>query len=284
MKYKFLLLIAILFIYASSCNDEPEIEPFNHAAQAIKDNDSIVKYLKTHFLNEDNELEEITNNESAIFNDENLKFESITLKVNDEEIDFKLYYYVLGTEGTGVSPTRIDKVFMAYKGFKLNDEVFDQNNYGLFADLYGQVILGWSYGAKHFKSGEYTDNGDGTFDYSDYGKGFIFIPSGLAYANIGQGSVYANESLVFYLELKRVYFSDHDSDTVFSKDEDINNDDDFLNDDTDSDGLPNYLDDDDDGDGTLTKDEDANGNGNPNDDFSDPDNGDLPDYLNPNIS
>ncbi len=47
--------------------------------------------------------------------------------------------------------------------------------------------------------------------------------------------------------------------------------------DTDGDGIPNYLDDDDDGDGTLTIDEDYNGDGNPGND--DINNNGIPDYL-----
>jgi len=52
--------------------------------------------------------------------------------------------------------------------------------------------------------------------------------------------------------------------------------------DTDSDGIPNYLDDDDDGDGTLTIDEDYNGNGDPTDDDINA-NG-IPDYLDANVT
>ncbi|MDR7370343.1 gliding motility-associated C-terminal domain-containing protein [Flavobacterium aquidurense] len=58
-----------------------------------------------------------------------------------------------------------------------------------------------------------------------------------------------------------------------------------LTNDTDKDGIPDYLDDDDDGDGILTKDENAdpNGNGLP-DDAKDSDGNGVPDYLQPNIS
>lgn len=51
----------------------------------------------------------------------------------------------------------------------------------------------------------------------------------------------------------------------------------LANDDTDGDGIPNYLDDDDDGDGILTADEDYNNNGDPTDD--DTNNNGIPDYL-----
>ncbi len=47
--------------------------------------------------------------------------------------------------------------------------------------------------------------------------------------------------------------------------------------DTDADGIPNYLDNDDDGDGTLTINEDYNGNNDPSDD--DTNNNGIPDYL-----
>ncbi|UXX78947.1 PKD domain-containing protein [Reichenbachiella carrageenanivorans] len=100
------------------------------------------------------------------------------------------------------------------------------------------------------------------------------------------------DGIVNYLD------DDDDGDTVLTRDEDINvngllvletypwfNDDgtwaaadgDPRNDDTDLDGIPNYLDEDDDADGILTKDEDVNGNGDPKDDDEDGDT--KPNYL-----
>ena len=83
---------------------------------------------------------------------------------------------------------------------------------------------------------------------------------------------------------------DEDGDLVENQDEDVDNtsnegrnsdfnspDGNLANDDTDGDGIPNYLDDDDDGDGILTADEDYNNNGDPTDD--DTNNNDIPDYL-----
>lgn len=52
--------------------------------------------------------------------------------------------------------------------------------------------------------------------------------------------------------------------------------------DSDGDGIPDYLDDDDDNDLILTRNEDLNFNLNPLDDISDPDAG--PNYLNPNVA
>jgi parallel beta-helix repeat protein len=71
--------------------------------------------------------------------------------------------------------------------------------------------------------------------------------------------------------------TDHDNDRVSTGKEDVNGDGNIYNDDTDSDGTPNYLDTDDDNDGILTKDEDANGDGDPTND--DADNDGIPNYL-----
>ena len=70
---------------------------------------------------------------------------------------------------------------------------------------------------------------------------------------------------------------DDDNDTIMTMNEDVNMNGDPTDDDTDSDGTPNYLDDDDDGDGVSTIFEDFNMNGNLDDDDFDSDT--VPDYL-----
>ena len=72
-------------------------------------------------------------------------------------------------------------------------------------------------------------------------------------------------------------FTDSDGDSIPDYREDLNGNDLLEDDDTDEDGIPNFMDDDDDGDMILTKDEDTNGNGNLNDD--DADNDGIPNYL-----
>ncbi|WP_425077548.1 gliding motility-associated C-terminal domain-containing protein [Psychroserpens sp. S379A] len=78
-------------------------------------------------------------------------------------------------------------------------------------------------------------------------------------------------------QMSCVDLTDSDDDGVFDIDEDVNGDTDLDNDDTDGDGIPNYLDEDDDGDGVNTIDEDRDNDGNPSNDDSDGD--DIPDYL-----
>lgn len=74
-------------------------------------------------------------------------------------------------------------------------------------------------------------------------------------------------------------FEDTDGDGVFDEFEDVNQDNDYTNDDTDQDGIPNYNDTDDDGDGVLTADEDLNGDGDFTNDDLDGDG--TPNYLDP---
>ncbi|MCA9385648.1 hypothetical protein KC717_03295 [Candidatus Dojkabacteria bacterium] len=70
---------------------------------------------------------------------------------------------------------------------------------------------------------------------------------------------------------------DSDGDGILDIDEDLNDDNDPTNDDTDGDGIPNYLDPDDDNDGVPTASEDQNKDGDPsNDDF---DFDGIPNYL-----
>ncbi|MCE7982229.1 MAG: hypothetical protein DYG89_13620 [Caldilinea sp. CFX5] len=73
--------------------------------------------------------------------------------------------------------------------------------------------------------------------------------------------------------------SDQDGDLVPDRQEDRNSDGDLTNDDTDQDGIPDYLDPDDDADATPTAQEDVNQNGDPTDDDRDGDG--IPAYLDP---
>ncbi|MGY0391588.1 DUF6252 family protein [Bizionia sp. KMM 8389] len=71
--------------------------------------------------------------------------------------------------------------------------------------------------------------------------------------------------------------ADDDGDSLNTIAEDVNANGDVLDDDTDGDGIPNYLDNDDDGDGVLTSDEDVNNDGDVTNDDTDGDG--IPDYL-----
>jgi gliding motility-associated-like protein len=87
------------------------------------------------------------------------------------------------------------------------------------------------------------------------------------------GEDIANNALVIFTP----DLTDSDGDGVIDSDEDINGNGDLTDDDTDGDGIPNYLDPDDDGDGVPTKDEDVNKDGDPTNDDTDGDG--IPNHL-----
>ncbi len=280
MKFKFLFVVAILFIYASSCKDdivEPPT-PFDHVAQEAKDRDSLQTYMQTHFVDADGLLQNITGDETPVKDLVQTIHVTYAPYGSEEEVNYELYYYMI-EEGLNDSPTVVDVVNVSYEGFFTDAEVFDQNNYGGDFHLDGSVIPGWSYALPYFKSGYPEEQEDGSFEYFDTGRGILFVPSGLAYADRGSasGAIAPNTPLLFYVELNTVFRTDYDDDTILSMYEDINGNGDYKDDDTDADGTPNYRDADDDGDGTLTKDEDADGDGDVTNDDTDGDG--IPNYL-----
>ena len=274
MKIKNLAFILVIGLMILSCGgSDSSSSNFDAEAQAVLDDASLVDYLETHYLNDDDGgIWTITNGESSLMNDARLNVENI-LK---DDISYKLYF-LMEEEGVSNSPTRADSVFTTYTGMLLDSLVFDSSSSNLWLSL-TDVIDGWSYGFTHFKGGIRTVNPDESFYYENFGKGILFIPSGLAYGNFAQGGIIPeNSPLIFQITLKDVNDSDHDHDGILSILEDLDNDGNVKNDDTDEDFIPDYLDTDDDGDGILTKDEDANGDGDPTNDDTDGDG--IPDYL-----
>lgn len=268
---KIALILTIGFVFFSCSKDNEDVnDNFDAAAQALEDDATLIEYLQTHYLNDDDGgIWTITNSEEPLMNQVDVQ------NIVKNDVSYKLYY-LKQIEGIGIAPTVADSVLTTYTGMRLDSTVFDSRSAFIWFSL-TSVIDGWSYGFTNFKSGNKIINPDESFEYEDFGKGILFIPSGLGYSNIPQAGIPENSPLVFQIALRDVNKSDHDNDGILSIFEDLNNDNNVKNDDTDGDGIPNYLDDDDDNDGILTRDEDANGDGDPTND--DTDNDGIPDYL-----
>jgi hypothetical protein len=154
-----------------------------------------------------------------------------------------------------------------------------------FFDLY-TTIKGWSEVFPQFKTGKPELNDDGTIKNTDFGAGVLFIPSGLGYFSAAQTAIPAYSPLVFSFKLFGVKRLDHEfyntatsqgvfstlsPDGIFDYQEGLDADkyaydyrdntlyptkpaaDVLYKDDTDKDGIPDFLDLDDDGDGFTTK-------------------------------
>jgi hypothetical protein len=285
-KNYFILLITTVTLFSCSKDDPaaPITPPREYATQYATDLIDIEQYLKTYYIEDvsadaDTKISKIPvgGNQPAIYSYlNNATFPKLlTRDFNFHNITYKLYYLVL-REGTGEAPTNTDGVLTAYKGEYLSrNKVADVETFGAtffeeskspqqFFYLFNPntpLIKGWEELFPQFKSGTFSSNPDGTVSYNNFGAGVLFIPSGLGYYNSGSASIPAYAPLVFSIKLYAINRADSDSDGILDIYEDLNGDG-YIRllatgvanpDDTDGDGIPNFLDTDDDGDGVSTK-------------------------------
>ncbi|OSY89258.1 peptidylprolyl isomerase [Tenacibaculum holothuriorum] len=295
IKFKHLFLTIIGSVVLYSCGSDNNTTPFDHEAQAKIDNDSIVKFLMNHYYDTDKDsVKPLVAGKVALLKDADTPNDPSKLKIQtykEGDVEYKLYVYVAREGAYAPSedkgfPTVMDSVYIKYSGQRIvnKDSLTSPFDGATRWFTLNGVVRGWTHGISgNFKGGNnITNNGPITFENG--GKGVLFIPSGLAYRNLGNGNIPGNANLMFYVNLfDIVKDTDHDNDGVASIFEDPDKDGDPRNDDTDGDRVANFGDVDDDGDGKLTKDEDANGDGDPRNDFSDPNKPDVPDYLNRDI-
>lgn len=290
---KSVLLISTILFIASCSNDDNnvntiiDLEPV--LDQYILENDSIVTYMKTHFYNYE-DFQNLAPNSSVdlvidtIAGDNSNKvsiFDQVTtftvdiVDENDEIVPHNMYY-LINREGNGQNPSVADSVFVSYKGFRpYSDDVFDSKPFPVWLDNVFN-IRGFKEFTSFLKRGDVIINNDGTYDFENFGIGFVIMPSKLGYYDNSTSKIPAYSPLIFQVNLHTLNVTDHDLDTINSIEEDLNGDNDLFNDDTDEDGIPNFQDIDDDNDGILTKDEyDQNGDNVPDD----KDNDGIPDYL-----
>ena len=172
----------------------------------------------------------------------------------------------------------LDSVYVAYDGKLIDGSSFDNRKFPVWIDL-ANTLQGFREGVSELRTGKYSENSNGIIDYSSFGVGLFFIPSGIGYFdNSSSGSIPEYSPLIFAVKLMTYTDTDHDNDGILSIFEDIDGDNNPFGDDTDGDNLWNMYDVDDDGDGVLTKNEiDKN-----NDSIIDDSNNDgIPDYLDP---
>jgi hypothetical protein len=292
LKKSVLLISTILFITSCSNDDNNvntiiDLEPV--LDQYILENDSVVTYMKTHFYNYE-DFQNLASNSSVdlvidtIAGDNSNKvsiFDQVTtftvdiVDENDEIVPHNMYY-IINREGNGQNPSVADSVFVSYKGFRpYSDDVFDSKPFPVWLDNVFN-IRGFKEFTSFLKRGDVNINNDGTYDFENFGIGFVIMPSKLGYYDNSTSKIPAYSPLIFQVNLHTLNVTDHDLDTINSIEEDLNGDNDLFNDDTDEDGIPNFQDIDDDNDGILTKDEyDQNGDNIPDD----TDNDGIPDYL-----
>jgi len=145
---RYVYLIFTLTLLFSSCAKKKA------AKQAAADDAIIVQYISDHGLT-------ATKTESGL-------------------------YYVIESQGTGVTCNANSNVQVYYKGYYTNGEVFDESSTSGAIFNLQSVIAGWTEGIPHFRKG---------------GIGKLLIPSALAYGKNGSGSVPGNTVLIFDVKL-----------------------------------------------------------------------------------
>jgi len=195
---------------------------------------------------------------------------------NGNDVPHNLYY-IIAREGSNTSPSIVDSVYVAYEGKLTSGESFDMRKFPVWIDL-ANSLKGFREGVSELKTGVYSENSNGTIEYNSFGVGIFIFPSGLGYfENISSG-IPEYSPLIFSVKLMTYNDTDHDNDGILSIFEDIDGDGSPFEDDSDGDRIWNMYDSDDDGDGILTINElDKN-----NDTIiDDTDNDGIPDYLDP---
>ena len=248
-KIIFILLFSILII---SCKKEEQVElPRDILEQAIVDDQILEDYLSTHFYNYE-DFVDLSYDESITIDtisDENIskiplisqvKKNSIRVKTSNGSFVNHDLYYLVAREGIGQSPSSVDSTYLSYEGSLLNGNVFDQSTSPVWFDL-TQVVRGFREAMPAFKSGTYQVNNDNTVEFESFGQGAMFLPSGLGYFSSPAGSIPAYSPLIFKIKLYTFNESDHDGDGIPTSQE-FDVDGDGIADDTDEDGLNDYLD------------------------------------------
>ncbi|CAI8222346.1 MAG: FKBP-type 22 kDa peptidyl-prolyl cis-trans isomerase [Formosa sp. Hel1_33_131] len=274
MKFNYnILFISLMIVAVMSCDDDdnggdvPAIVENDRTEQQVIDGDALLSYLSTHYYNssEINVLENPTVDDlvfttllegETVPSDATLLSSVVETKTTTyKEVDYK-YYILKINQGSGASsPVFSDKVRVNYSGSLEDGTMFDSSSSPVNFDLV-YVVAGWNRVMPEFNAASsFESNPDGTVDFSDYGMGAMFLPSGLGYYADFLPSIPSYSNLIFKFELIQTEVNDHDGDYVSSYLEDINGDFDLFNDDTDGDLTPDFADTDDDGDGTNTANE-----------------------------
>ncbi len=250
IKYSFVLILTLL-VLIYSC-DDPNFgipNPFegtDYEVLATENEEDITKFLSTHYYNEVlDSIKPIENGETSLLNSDNLKIQQVNETIDNIDITFNLYTYVIEegdgnvehNEINGGKPTNIDSLLVNYSGRVLIPEgtvvidgvetvVGNSLTTGNFdsglTTWISSGILGWSYGFTNFKPGNIIINQGEKINFNGTGKGFIFIPSGLGYPSnlfdprINRATDFPyDQVLVFKVELLDfVPDTDHDNDGV----------------------------------------------------------------------
>ena len=183
------MLLLISFSCKKDDTNNIDIPIKDLSEQYIIENDSIIQFMKTHFFNY-SDFSNISSTDSPeiIFDSiigDNLNKTPIydqvsTLQIsvkdaNDNDVNHNLYYHVI-RDGIGDNPTVADSVFVSYKGLLFDGSSFDSRKNPIWMEA-KNLIRGFQEFLPLLKKGDVKVNNDGTYDFMDFGIGFVIFPS-----------------------------------------------------------------------------------------------------------
>lgn len=211
--------ILILFLLLSCESDITDVIEYpttpviDYAIQYNIDIGNIEEYLKTHSLTVVNHSG-FSDDQEAIFETvPRLDFNSIwgsnpnspkpsllTKFKTIEGVHHKIYY-IKFRDGIGTSPNDNNQLTSYYKGFLLDDTVFDQSIETGRTFRLNELILGWREILPEFKMGITT----GLDQYEDFGAGVMFLPSALGYYQHSVGQIPEYSPIIFNFKVFKVF-------------------------------------------------------------------------------
>ena len=208
LRKMFFPIAMVFFVLLVSCTEDTE-EEFDHVAQYEIERDSLLGYLSSHYYDDvTDRFEDITseneNTVTALSLDSRL--DSITHTLEDIDVEYTMYVFHINEGGGDTVADDNDLVWVQYTVLNLENEGFDEVTFqedSADVDL-SESIVGWQLGIPTFKpASEVDETSDPTSPRSfiNPGEGFLMIPSGLAYQNIGTTAIGENEILMFRLAL-----------------------------------------------------------------------------------
>lgn len=282
-KVKFYFISSLLSIVLFSCTPDDEAQakpPRDFTVQYPVDIDSIESYLKTHSFSVLDEAGRIdvkidtfivgnTQGKVSIWDNTDYPLQFKMVKndsrrsnlvdgISLDPVDYKMYYFVIN-EGGGATTTRFDSTFVSYRGWRLDNKQFDISNTPIWATFPSMtpnetaLISGFRQFSALLKTALSINVGtDGGVNYTNYGVGVVFLPSGLGYYDRPVANVPSYSPLVFTVRLHANRKRDHDRDGILSNFENGIGVEDLHTVDTDGDNVPDFLDIDDDNDNLRT--------------------------------
>ncbi len=286
-KLLFLILLLLVFTHCKKDDETSDYEIREFSDQLIVDHQLIEDFLKTHTYNYEDfnnqydidvKIDSLNNrNASKLSLFDQVTIKSVDVTDSDGNNVSHNLYYIIAREGFNESPSVADSVYISYNGLLTDGYNFDNRKFPVWLDL-ANSLEGFREGVSELRTGNFTENSNGTISYDSFGVGIFFIPSGIGYFENTSAGIPEYSPLIFSVKLMTYVPTDHDSDGILSILEDIDGDGKPFRDDSDGDNLWNMYDTDDDNDGILTINEVDKNNDNIIDDTN---NDGIPDYLDP---